>query len=412
MWMTRNAIRGGGLLLVAVLLAWRVLVNGLAEYYAGQETSEGVSAALRWRADQPEALYQRGLASNEREPAASGRWFQAAIWADPTDALAFLALAELWGGSGRQPAAAGLVEIADALAPMRSPALARSAAFWLNQNRPDRALERWSMLLRTRPQAAGQLYPVLLRLADDPAAQSLLQPLLDKPPEWWDGFFAYAAANAERPETVVFLYQHRNRAGGLPDIAEQRVYLDRLWKEGRWLEAYLAWLSGLDERRQQGLGNLYNGGFELPVTGMGFDWRTTPPRGVTVETVDSYGTRGGRALHVAFDGQRVRFQHVYQPLYLEPGRYQLRGRVRPDGLSLERGLRWVVRCNKTDARPLAESESFAGKDDWRLFTLDFTVPEMDCPVQLLRLELEERAGSDLGVEGGVWFDDLAINRRG
>lgn len=410
--MTRNAIRVGGLLLVAVLLAWRVLVDGLADHYAGMETPEGASAALRWRGDQPAALYQQALASSERDPAAAGRGFQAAVWADPTDALAFLGLAELWAGSGRQEAARKLVEIADVLAPMRSPALARSAAFWLNQNRPDRALERWSMLLRTRPQAAGQLYPVLLRLADDPVARSWLRPLLDKPPEWWNGFFAYAAANADRSETVMFLYQQRNRAGGLPDSAEQRVYLDRLWKEGRWLETYLAWLEGLDERRQQGLGHLYNGGFELPVTGMGFDWRLSSPRGVTVETVETYGTRGGRALHVAFDGQRMHFQHVHQPLYLEPGRYQLQGRVRPDGLLVGQGLRWTVRCGKPEARPLAESESFAGKDDWRLFTLDFTVPEMDCPVQLLRLELEERAGSDLGAQGGIWFDDLAINRRG
>lgn len=412
MRMTRNAIKRGGLLLVAALLAWRVLVNGLAEHYAGQETPEGASAALRWRGDQPAALYQRGLASSEREPVASERWFQAAIWADPTDALAYLALAELWVGSGRQLAAIGLVEIADVLAPMRSPALARSAAFWLNQNRPDRALERWSLLLRTRPQAAGQLYPVLLRLADNPAAQPLLRPLLDKPPEWWDGFFAYAAAKAERPETVMFLYQHRSRASGPPDIAEQRIYLDRLWREGRWLEAYLAWLNGLDERQQQGLGHLYNGGFELPVTGMGFDWRMSPPRGATVETVETYGTRGGRALHVTFDGQRVHFQHVYQPLYLEPGRYQLQGRVRPDRLQAERGLRWRVRCGGQSVRVLAESEPFVGSDDWRSFTADFTVPETDCAVQLLRLELEGRAELDFTAQGGIWFDDLTINRRG
>lgn len=399
-------------MLVAVLLAWRVLVDGMADHYAGMETPEGASAALRWRGDQPAALHQQALAASERDPAAAGRGFQAAVWADPTDALAFLGLAELWAGSGRQEAARKLAEIADVLAPMRSPALARSAAFWLNQNRPDRALERWSMLLRTRPQAAGQLYPVLLRLADDPAARSWLQPLLDKPPEWWDGFFAYAAANAERPETVVFLYQQRSRAGGPLDGAEQRVYLDRLWKEGRWLETYLAWLGGLDERRQQGLGHLYNGGFELPVTGMGFDWRLSSPRGVAVETVETYGTRGGRALHVTFDGQRVHFQHVYQPLYLEPGRYQLQGRVRPDRLQAERGLRWRVRCGGPSARVLVESEPFVGSDDWRMFAADFTVPETDCAVQLLRLELDGRAELDFEAQGGIWFDDLAINRRG
>ncbi|MCB1823060.1 MAG: hypothetical protein KDJ54_00085 [Candidatus Competibacteraceae bacterium] len=403
--------RGAALALLGVVLAWRVLVNGLAEYYAAQDTPEADAGALRWRGGQATALYHQGLALVEHDPAAARRLFQVAAWANPTDALVYLALAELQAGAGQTSAAIALVETADALGPMRTPALARSAAFWLTQSRPDLALARWDMLLRNRPEVADQLYPLLLHWVESAETRALLRPLLANPPTWWDRFFTYVAAKSTRLETVVYLYRNRERGGKLPEATEQKVYLERLWREGHWLETYLAWLGGLDQSQQGGLGNLYNGGFELPVTGIGFDWSISTPRGAQVEITETYGTHGGKALHVTFNGQRVRFRHVWQPLYLEPGHYRLQGRARPDGLRAERGIRWTVRCAASDDRLLVEGPLFTGSDDWRLFTQDFTVPEANCPVQRLRLELEGRAELDFEVQGGIWFDDLAIIRQ-
>lgn len=406
-----RVIRGAGLLLVAGILAWRALVTNLADYYASQETPETAVGALRWRGDQPAALYQRGVVLAESEPVKSEQLLHAAAWTDPTDALVYLALAELWAKAGRQAAAVRLMEIADTLGPLRSPVLARSAEFWRDQERPDRMLARWSMLLRTRPEVSAQLFPSLLRVAENPATQPLLQPLLADPPEWWGRFFAHAAAKATQPETMVFLYQNRNRHGDLPSVDEERAYLDRLWKESRWLEAYLAWLGGLDERQTRVLGNLYNGNFEAPVTHLGFDWRMQAPRGAVIEAVETYGTRGGKALHVSFNGERVRFQHVSQYLFLDVGRYRLQGRERPDGLKAERGVRWRVRCVGGVGALLAESEPFMGSDEWRNFVVDFTVPDQECPAQLLRLELDGRVELDFEAQGSVWFDDLAIVRQ-
>ena len=413
MAVTNNKMIGAvSLTVLSVVLAWRVLVTGLAEYYAGRDMPEADAGALRWRSDQSAALYRRGLALAGRNPVAAMRLYQAAAWANPTDALVYLALAELQAGIGQPSIAIALAEIADTLGPMRTPVLARSAAFWLTQGRPDRTLARWDMLLRNRPEIAGQLYPLLLRWVENAETRPLLRSLLSDPPQWWDQFFAYVATKAVRLEAVAFLYRNRERGGRSPEAAEQKAYLERLWREGHWLEVYLAWLSGLDERQQQGLGNIYNGSFELPVTGLGFDWRISTPRGVLVEITETYGTHGGKALHVAFNGQRVHFQHVWQSLYLEPGHYRLQGRVRPDGLRAERGLRWTVRCGESDDQLLAESPSFTGSDDWQLFTQEFTVPEADCPVQWLRLELEGRAELDFEAQGGIWFDDLAISRQG
>ncbi len=400
---------GGALLLLAGVLGWRVLVTGLAEYYVEREADDAWAGALRWRGNQPTALYRQALKQTERDPAAAERMLQAAAWANPTDARIYMALAELWAKAERIQPALKMAEWADVLGPLRSPVLARSAEFWRGQGRLDQTLARWSMLLRTRPDVANQAYPVLLRLAEDPAGQALLKPLLEDPPEWWNAFFGYAARHAQRTDTVVFLYQTRQRHGQPPGEDEQRAYLDRLWRDAHWLEAYLAWLGGLNERQVKVLGAIYNGGFEAPFTGIGFDWRAPPVRGVTVEAIPTYGVRGDKALHVSFNGQRVRFRHVFQSLLLEPGRYRLQGRARVDSLQTERGLLWTVRCAPEEPL-LAQSERFVGSDEWRTFAFEFVVPETGCPAQLLRLELDGRAELDFEVEGGIWFDDLGAVR--
>lgn len=398
------------ILLLGSLLGWRILVTGLADYYALQETPEAAASALRWQEGQPEALYQQAESLLESEPVAAGRLLQAAAWADPTDARIYVTLAELWRAEeGRQAAADALMEQADVLGPVRTVVLAHSADFWWLRHRLDRMLERWSLLLRTQPAVAGTLYPALLNFAQNSEQQELLRPLLENPPTWWDGFFVYAAREAQQTDTVLFLYQQRQRGGQPPAVLEQRAYLDRLWQDARWPEAYQAWQEGLNEQQTRVLYRVYNGGFELPVTSVGFDWRMTSPRGAQVETAHTYGARGERALHVTFDGQRVQFRHVLQYLLLEPGRYRLQGRVRPDSLRTALGLRWTVRCVMTKGDSLlAESERFLGSDDWRFFSFDFAVPEAECPAQVLRLELEGHAALDFEVEGEIWFDDLAI----
>lgn len=397
------------ILLLGGLLGWRIRVAGLADYYAQQQQPEAAAGALRWREDQPEALYQQAETLLDQEPLPAGveRLLQATIWANPTDARAYAALAEVWAEQGRVTSATGLMELADVLGPVSSPVLARSADFWQAQGRLDRMLARWSLLLQTQPTVASAFYPLLLSFAENAEQQELLRPLLENPPTWWDQFFAYAAREAEQTDTVLFLYQQRQRGDQLPSELEQSAYLGRLWRDARWLEAYQAWQKGLNEEQGRVLDLVYNGGFELLPTNVGFDWRIASPRGVRVETAPTYGASGEWALHVAFDGQRVRFRHVQQYLLLEPGQYRLQGRVRPDSLRTALGLRWKLRC-VAGGSLLAESDRFLGSDDWRIFVVDFAVPESECPAQLLRLELEGRAELDFEVQGEIWFDDVVI----
>lgn len=394
--------------LAGSLLVWRIFSTNLAELFVQQAEVAGSDGTIRGPDRQPEWLYQQALFQMERDPPEAERLLRAAAWANPTDARFYLALAELWATDRRLPLAVGLVEFADALGPLRSPVLIGSADFWQRQNRLDRMLARWNTLLQTRSEFADRLYPNMLAFAEDPERRDLLRPLLAESPQWWESFFAYAARAAKQTDTVVFLRQNRPSGDEPPSQKEQSAYLDRLWRDARWQEAYRVWREGLTERQAKELGHLFNGGFELPLGGTGFDWRISPVRGVRVETAPTYGMRGDKALHLTFDGQRARFQHVLQHLVLAPGRYRLQGWVRPDSLQAERGLRWRVGC-APDGPLLAESERFLGLDEWRMFVVDWVVPETACPAQILRLELEGRAELDFEAKGGIWFDDLAIS---
>lgn len=348
------------LLLLIILLGWRAVGSGLADYYIAQDRPLARMKALDWREHQPQALLIQAGFQSIHNPVVAEQTLQRAAWANPADALVYLKLAGVWAAAGGQAAAVQLAEIADALGPMRSNALALSESFWRKQNRMDLMLRQQSVMVNNQPRLSARIFSEWLRLAEEPTTRPLLAELLKSSPEWWSAFFSYVASKAQKAETVNFLYQSRWRDGSRPPAADLKAYLDRLWRDQNWSEAYRVWRDGLDEASREALDNdgIYNGRFEWPLSGLGFDWRVTPVRGVTVETTETYGVRTSKSLHLLFDGQRVRFQHLSQYLYLEPDKYQLRGRVRTDNLRTERGLVWTLRCNGGKAQRLADSERF------------------------------------------------------
>lgn len=396
-------------LIAAGLLAWRMVVVNLADHFARQDTASAATSALSWYPHHPQALYIQGRALMNDHPSKAEQLLRQAAQENPTDGRVYMALAHLWEQRGELEKAANLVTIASQLAPMRSAVQLQAASFWFRQGQLERALQRWGTALDLRPQIRASLYPQLLRLAEDPQAQPAFAVLLNDPPSWWESFFSYAAANAANLETLWVLYQLRSQNGHTPSATERSRYMARLQRNGLWMEAYFTWLNSLDAQQLAALGNIYNGSFELPFSGEGFDWRTSLVQGVMVETALTSGG-GNRALHVVFEGRRVPFKHLYQYLLLQPGNYQLRGQARPEGLQTAQGVQWTLRCIAGGRQVLGTSERFLGSDEWRQFTIEFTVPVENCQVQELRLELIGRFAQEFAASGAVWFDDLRIRR--
>jgi hypothetical protein len=235
----------------------------------------------------------------------------------------------------------------------------------------------------------------------------LAQTLASQPP-WRASVLARLARDARSTDAVSAVFdQLAATPGGLADT-ERRAYVERLIRDQRWQQARRVWAAGLPTAQPRSDERVFDGGFEQPAGGYGFDWRLEHVAGANVELLAGPGVTGSRALYVEFQNRRVRFAHVRQLLTLAPGHYRLFARYRLDSLRNERGLTWTLRCAENPSARLGSSQRLAGSSPWSTLELDFDVPTENCGAQWLRLELAARIPAETQIGGRAWFDDVAI----
>lgn len=407
--MTRAWLRVGLAALAAGLLfaGWRVLTLGMADHFAVSDPAR----ALGWRADHPEALVREaerlakaaGPGSPPSKAAEAMAW--RAVRANPLDGRGYRVLGSLAADPAR---ALELHVIAAARSPRDVPSHAWLIDHYLKAGDLPAVVAQADTLLRVEPEVTPTLLPLMVALASSPEAQPALAERLAASPPWGPGLLLHLVATV--PDVNAFgplMERLRKTPGGLrPDVLS--AWVDRLTREGRWGQAYLTWVSQLPPERLQGLGNLYNGGFEWEPGQGGFDWRIGKVPGARIARMATGGMDGERALRVAFEDRRVPFAHVRQMLALPPGKYRLTARARPENLRTDRGLAWTLACATADARPLGETQPLRGHGDWRDLSLDFEVPAQGCGGQWLTLSLRARIPAEQRVGGVAWFDNLRI----
>lgn len=398
------------LVLAALALSWQVVTHGLGRYYADRLTQGDEVApeqVLVWTPGHPRALLERGLQMLPDTPEAGEELLARAYAANPADPRPLIVSAARLALAGDHERSDALIEIADALAPADPRWQQEIALYWDARQRPARALAHLSKVMEADPARRWELNRIWLNLAEQPEQRTLLLPYAMAPPNWWSGFLHFAAAEASSTETVRLLYNMRRQSTQAALTTEERsAYLARLKRDGLISEAYLVWLNGLSAAERSALGLLHNGSFELPLSHIGFGWHLRHPR-VEGASLATQGAVGSRALELRFRALDSRFEHLHQPLFLDPGTYRLTGRVRSERLKTLGGLRWRVRCQLPTREVLGESRRVFGPDGWTPFAFDFEVPA-DCRYQELRLESAGQRGLELSIDGSIWFDDLAI----
>jgi len=383
---------------VVLLLSWRVLVAGI-DALAERNVAPGEPAAGAPLGDSgAEASLRRRLARN------------------PADVTALLLLALELERQGRRGEAGTAMRTVVRLAPAEPQTLLLVAGYFLRSGEETPAL---TTLRRAVDSSAGEVsdrvWPVFTAALVTGRHREFFDTAARENPSWWPGFFRHACARASSAGAVQAVYVVRVAAElATPD--ERRCLIERLQRDGQWTGAYLVWLNGLPLEQRQRVGYVFNGGFELPLSNLGFDWRIPAQDGAVVSAEPGDGITGQRALNVTFGSQRYAGPPVYQYLVLVPGRYRLEGRARTD-LNAWLGLQWGLYCQEGTGREtlqLAHSESFAGSTRWREFRQDFAVPA-NCPAQLLRLELANpKQGANapgnvaIRLKGKIWFDDMRV----
>ncbi len=381
---------------IAAILAWRIIVTGVDAYQRSSGATGQIAAVSPLATQDPEAAWRRELARN------------------PADYGALLTLALQAEADGKSDAAREAANQVLRLAPTDSVVLKQTASMFLRAGDDASALRILRRLLEFYPPEADFVFPVFTAALDSGRHADFFAAAAREDKSWWLGYFM-VACNKAALGGLQSVFMTRVRAG-ITKVSEQRCLLDRLQQEGKWTTAYDYWLSVLPADRRQRIGLVFNGGFEFPISNLGFDWLTPRQDDVSVSTEFTDGVTDRRALHVKFINKRYAGPPVQQYLQITPGRYQMEGRGRADGLSSWLGVQWGLYCRDSagDGRQLAHSDPLLGSSDWTEFRQDFSVSK-DCPVQILRLELsnprrDAKVAGNVSVRlrGSVWFDDLKV----
>jgi hypothetical protein len=382
-------------------LAWQVLAVTMADTWAATDPE----SALAWRGDNATALVTLATQQlSEGGDAESAETLaRQALRADPLQSAALVTLGMAADSRGDADVAGRLMDLAAGMSPRNG-----GAQLWLfNQRIRDRdyadAIARADVMLRANPDFAEALSPALVALGAEPDARpALVKALAAEPP--WRGWYLGALARGSASPAVTY-----DLLAALPDItsAELQPYLTQLIRAGDYSLALLAWMHFLPPAQAASVPYAFNGGFELPVTGLPFDWVFTRIAGASMDIVDTAEQGSGHALRVVFANRRLRFGNVTKLLVLPPGRYDLSARMKTAGLTSAAGLDWSIACADGSKQKLAATAPVTDTGgNWQDVGATFEVPPSGCPAQWLRLE----SGREEAFSGELFADDIAIRR--
>lgn len=332
-----------------------------------------------------------------------------ALAQDPANGGAAAFLLTQFVAEGRDAEAATIADLAGRLWPVHTYTHSRLADYWISQNRVDMLIPELSVLLIREPGLRNDFYPVVETLTVDAGNLALLEPYINAPPNWWNGFFAYLSTRVA-VDTLTNIYQLRLASGVAVDVSERSSFVKRLIREGSWTKAFQQWQAGLEGEQQARLVNgLYDGGFEGEAFNLEFGWVFGRDKSFEIKPRSTYGMSGKQALQISFRQglNRINFKHLSQTLLLAPGSYELSFKSRLDALKNPKGLVWRVRCSSQSDALLAEGEPLVDRKPWQGSSFVFKVPK-SCAVQSLRLEAVSKYPHEHVFVGQFWLDDVAL----
>lgn len=386
-------------LVLAAIAAHRVVAVAISDRLANSDPE----AALGWNPDHPVALTAQARSSLEAgDPAAARDFARRALAAAPLHAPAWSLLAEISARAG-DPDALELATVAVRRNPRDLRARIRLAEAAAARGDYDATMVQLDVILRLAPAQGAELLPQLLAWSAHPPFAEALAQVLARGPTWRLAMLNVMDKQVTEPP-VRALYARLREAGGM-SRAETDRWLDALMLAGDWGAAYAHWASQA-AAGQGSLPAVYNGGFEQPPSGGGFDWRLRRVPG-TATTIEPLAAGGGHAARIDFLGRQVRQAGLEQALLLPPGRFRVTMQMRAQGLRSDQGLEWRLECAGKGG-VAGRSERLGDDHGWREVSWQAVVPAEECPGQWLRLHNPAPTGSASLVTGSLWVDDVAI----
>jgi hypothetical protein len=302
------------------------------------------------------------------------------------------------------------------LSPMAPQVWWTAGNHYLRADETGQALSCFHRLLQLRPDYAAPTFALALRAYGDPAM--VLEKVVG------DGrdarlelaFADFMSANEEFDAA----HQAWARIAGANSVfpfASVQPYIERLLAHGRYQEAQGVW-SNLEGRGviakppDGGHGNLvFNGGFEQPPIGAGFDWRSQPSSYVSVDFADPSPYEGAHCLRVDFPvGLNDAFEPVYQIIPVSADQaYALTAYVRSSDITSDSGPR--LRVTDADCPGCLDTatETTIGSTPWHKVALKFSTGPKTQAVKVSVWRPRSRV-FPMEISGTFWLDGVSINR--
>lgn len=247
-------------------------------------------------------------------------------------------------------------------------------------------------VLRRRPDLHDRLFAVVKTgLSSDPRVLPALLKRLALAPNWRPAFLAHLAREAEGRRHAAAIAINLHRAGrALSDEELKSLTSSLLASKDVGGLKYLAQHLGLMSPTP-----LRDPGFEGPLAIPPFGWEVLGGAGATVEVLDDARWKS-RALRVEHDSLSIA-PLARQLISLEPGRYELRARVRSE--TGPYSFFWQVSC----MGGAAISQGVASPPEQYGRVASLSVPASNCDLQWLELKSRLGERSQLSV---ALFDDL------
>lgn len=317
-------------------------------------------------------------------------------------ALAWLTSAYWSEGDAR---AGALLPWALQLAPNQSGVLALDTQAQLQAGNWNAAAKALITLLE---RGQTQVTPDLLRLMTTQPTASAVLGQLSTDSVWLDRVLA--TLDDKTPVIALQPFITAGQELGLLKPATVFALIERLKREGAWIDAYTLWVAW----KGQLASGLYNGSFDQTAQRRGFDWEWTAQpaarQGFRVDQVPA-APRPGSMLELSLTGRgALPTPLVSQAMVLTGERYRLRGQFMVERLLAKEGLVWALRCAQGGERWAQTAAIMEGQRDWRSFELEFEPPPACGAAVRLQLEATAAWEARAGMVGTIYFDDFTLER--
>lgn len=397
-------------------LSYFAIRNARAAYQSGLNTAEGFKRATQLEPGNPEHWYLLGrfwqYNLEDPDPQKAIQDYGISLGFDPRSGRTWSELGTAYELEGDIPAAQNAFLHAKEVYPLSAEVAWRYGNFLLRQGLtsgafaeihqavvadPHRGAEAFSRCLRVEPNVdviLDRVLPASAAVYADVLRDLAVDKQLDNALKVWN--------------RLVKLHPHLRLEDSYPLVNALLERKDAAQALGVWNQA--TDFAGLSALRNPPTSAIWDGGFELGVSGSTFAWSYNPVAADVEITPDSSEKHSGkRSLRLMFDGKtNINFVDVCQYSVVRPAtNYRFSAWIRTAGITTDQGPRFILAGTGTRDHSSVVTPDVHGTQPWTRIEVPWTSGSEE---QLLRVCLlrypSELAGGD--IQGSAWVDDAVL----